>query len=206
MPTDTPDLTKPTTFAAALDASASANEQPIVGASGDLWAAPARTAKPAITADPPAEWTRLGLLSDDGAAFGNSRDTADIMVWQSLYAARRLTTSLENTLKFSMASWSRASMTFAFAGGTWTGDATTGYTYTPPAPGSEEERAVLLRWVDGTFTGQLYLPRCVVSENEDLSLKRDEGAFLGVTITALGETGVPAWLFDSLDVRFAPAP
>ncbi|QXJ19609.1 hypothetical protein AGRA3207_000171 [Actinomadura graeca] len=198
-PNDIPDLTK----TAAL-ADAAANDVPIIGASGDLWAAPARTAKPAIKDAPPATWTRLGLVGEDGVAFGNSRDTADIMVWQSLYAARRLTTSVENTLKFAMASWSRASMSFAFAGGAWSGDAAAGYTYTPPAPGSEEERAVLLRWVDGTFSAQIYLPRTVVSENEDLTLKRDEGALLGVTVAALGEAGAPAWQFDSLDARFAP--
>jgi hypothetical protein len=178
-------------------------DQPIVGASGDLWFAPARTTKPAVKDAPPAAWTRLGLLTEDGAEFGNSRDTSDIMVWQSLYAARRLTTSLENTLKFAMASWSRASVSFAFAGGTWSGDATTGYTYTPPEPGAEVERAVLLRWVDGTFTGQLWLPRTVITENEDLTLKRDEGATLGVTVSVLGEAGSPPWQFDSLDARFA---
>ena len=196
--------TSKTLDAQALDAPAASNlDQPIVGASGDVYFASARTAKPPISAAPPADWTRLGLITDDGVQFGNSRDTSDIMVWQSLYAARRLTTSLENTLKFAMATWSRASVSFAFAGGTWSGDATAGYTYTPPAPGSEIERAVLLRWVDGTFSGQLWLPRTVITENEDLTLKRDEGATLGVTVSVLGEAGSPPWQFDSLDARFA---
>ncbi|WP_242883976.1 phage tail tube protein [Actinomadura litoris] len=188
--------------AQALDASAANTDQPIVGASGDIWFAAARTTNPPISAPPPADWTRLGLITEDGAAFGNSRDTSDIMVWQSLYAARRLTTSLENTLKFAMASWSRASVSFAFAGGSWSGTAETGYTYTPPEPGSEVERAVLLRWVDGTFSAQLWLPRTTISENEDLSLKRDEGATLGVTVSVLGEAGTPAWQFTSLNGRF----
>lgn len=188
-------------------AAAAANDQPIIGASGDLWFAAANTAKPPLTAAPAAEWVKLGLLSEDGATFGNSRDTSDVMVWQSFYAARRLTTSVENTLQFSMATWNRDTVSFAFAGGTWSGDATAGYTYTPPAPGTEIERAVILRWQDGGFAAQIYLPRTIITENEDLTLKRDEGAFLGVTVSALGQAGVPAWLFDSLEARFAaPTP
>ncbi|GAA4908040.1 hypothetical protein [Streptomonospora salina] len=181
-----------------------ASDQPIVGANGDIWFGPVGTAKPQVTAEVPADLTKLGLVSEDGVTFGNSRDTTNIPVWQSFYPARRLTTEVENTMAFALATWSRDSVRFAFGGGTWSGDATAGFTYTPPEPGHEAEYAVLMRWLDGDFTGQLWFPRSTLSENEDLTIKKDEAALLGVTVAVLGQVGMPPWQFDSADARFAP--
>ncbi|WP_159944807.1 MULTISPECIES: hypothetical protein [unclassified Nocardiopsis] len=180
------------------------SDQPIVGANGDVWFAPTGITKPAVTAEVPAELRKLGLVSEDGVTFGNSRETNNIMVWQSVYPARRITTETENTLAFQLATWSRDSVEFVFAGGSWSGDETTGYTYSPPEPGHEAEYAVLLRWRDGDFSAQLWFPRCTITENEDITLQRSEAALLGVTVGVLGQAGVPAWQLDSTDSRFAP--
>jgi hypothetical protein len=180
------------------------SEQPIVGANGDLWFAPTGITKPAVTAPVPDTFHRLGLVSEDGVTFGNSRETNDIMVWQSVYPARRITTSSENTLAFQLATWSRDSVEFVFAGGTWSGTAETGWSYSPPEPGHESEYAVLLRWLDGDFSAQLWFPRCTITETEDVTLQRSEAALLGVTVGVLGQAGVPAWQLDSTDARFAP--
>jgi hypothetical protein len=180
------------------------SEQPIVGANGDLWVAPTGIAKPSVTADVPADFRRLGLVSEDGVTFANSRETTNVMVWQSVYPARRITTETENTLAFQLATWSRDSVQFVFAGGTWSGDETSGYTYSPPEPGHESEYAVVLRWMDGPFSAQLWFPKCTVTENEDITLQRGEAALLGVTLGVLGTAGVPPWQLDSADARFAP--
>lgn len=181
-----------------------ASDQPIVGANGDLWFGPVGTTKPQVTAEVPPELIKLGLVSEDGVTFGNSRDTTNIPVWQSFYPARRITTEVENTMAAGLASWNRDSVRFAFGGGTWSGDATAGFTYTPPEPGNESEFAVLMRWLDGGFTGQLWFPRATITENEDITFKKDEAALLGVTVGVLGQVGVPPWQFDSADARFAP--
>jgi hypothetical protein len=180
------------------------DQQPIIGANGDLWFAPTGITKPAVTADVPDTFRKLGLVSEDGVTFGNSRETENIMVWQSVYPARRVTTETENTVAFQLATWSRDSVQFVFAGGTWSGEAATGYTYSPPEPGHESEYAVLLRWLDGDFSAQLWFPRATITENEDITLQRSEAALLGVTVGVLGQAGVPPWQLDSADERFAP--
>jgi hypothetical protein len=180
------------------------SDQPIVGANGDVWFGPTGTTKPVVTAPVPDTLTKLGLISEEGVTFGNSRDTTTIPVWQSFYPARRLTTEVENTMAFAMATWSRESVQFAFAGGTWSGDAETGFSFVPPEPGHEAEYCVLMRWYDGDFAGQLWFPRATVNENEDITFRRDEAALLGVTVGVLGQAGVPPWVFDSVDARFAP--
>jgi len=163
----------------------------LVGVYGDAYSAPAGTAPPTSIDNPAAPWTKLGLISEDGATWmPMEEETEDIHSWQHLYPERILSVSVTGTLAFALMEWDRVSIPFALGGGTFTEDAANDLTtYHPPGPGESQERALFLKVLDDPIKMGIYYGRGRILEREETTFKKDEAALLGVTFALLGESG-----------------
>lgn len=101
-----------------------------------------------------------------------------------------------------MRQWNAETLILALGGGTVT-ESTGIYTYEPPAPGSIDERAVIVDWNDGDRNYRLIVRRAVVSDAVETQLQRGAAADLPVTFTVLGnQTGDSAFILLSDDEAF----
>jgi hypothetical protein len=156
------------------------NDQPIVGAYGDVYTADVGTPVPTDIDDPGAAWTRLGMISEDGASWTPpEEETEEIKIWQSPYPARVVTTGLSSSLSFALDGWDRVTVPFALGGGVFVDDATT-VVYHPPGPGESQSKAIFMKVLDGDVKMGLYFPKGRVTSRDDTAFKPDEPALLNV--------------------------
>lgn len=159
------------------------NEQPIVGAYGDIYTAPVGTAIPADIDTPGTPWVKLGMISEDGAAWKPpEEETSDIKIWQSPYPARIVTTGLSSSMSFALDGWDRVTVPFALGGGTFTdvSGPPASVVFHPPGPGESVSRAIFLKVLDGDVKLGLYFAKGRVTGRDDTTFKPDEAALLNV--------------------------
>src|SRR6185295_16428001 len=114
------------------------DNRPLVGAYGDVYSAPSNTPQPTDIDNPGSAWTKLGLISEDGATWTPpAEETSEIKAWQSAYPVRIVTTGLSTSLQFALMEWDRVSLPFALGGGSFTDDGTI-TTFHPPAAGASQ--------------------------------------------------------------------
>ena len=93
----------------------------VVASFGHIYIAPEGTALPTDVATAlPAAWVDVGYVGEDGVTFSLSRDTEDVMAWQSTEAVRRLITAEPKELSFELLEFDPESVQLAFRGGTTT--------------------------------------------------------------------------------------
>lgn len=165
------------------------NEQPIVGAYGDVYTAEVGTAPPTMADwDDPTGWTKLGMISEDGATWTPpEEETSDIKIWQSKYPARVVTTGLTSSMGFALDGWDRVTIPFALGGGTFE-DTVDAVIYHPPGAGESASKAIFLKVIDGEVKLGLYFPKGRVTGRDDTTFKPDEAALLNVTFSLEGST------------------
>lgn len=177
------------------------DNRPLVGSYGDVYTAPANTPAPIDIDTPGAAWTKLGLISEDGATWTlPAEETSDIKAWQSAYPVRIVTTSLSTSLQFSLMEWDRVTLPFAMGGGTFSEDATNGLTiFHPPAAGAQLSRALFMKVLDAPVKMGLYYPQGRITERGDAAFKVDEAALLDLTFGIEGQVDVEPYnlIFDS---------
>lgn len=178
-----------------------------VAANGLIHVGPLGTTAPTDTTTAwDAGWIDLGYASEDGVSISKTRDVATLNVWQSFFAARRVVTSEDFRVSFNLTQWNYQTVPLAFGGGTITDTAGAApYTYTPPAAGSIDERAVGIEWVDGTVTYRLVIARAMVTENVETQLAKASMSELPITLGVIGEEGVDPFTIITDDPAFAAA-
>ena len=163
------------------------SSQPIVGANGDIYSAEVGTPIPTSIDNPGSEWTKLGLISEDGASWTPpEEETTDIKVWQSPYPARTVTTGLSSSLAFAMDAWDRVTIPFAMGGGTFEDTGTT-VVYHPPPPGTSQMKALFMKVLDLPVKLGLYFAKGKVTGRDDAVFKPDEAALLNVEFSLQGD-------------------
>ena len=155
----------------------------VVGSTGTVSVAPTGTAAPTTTSSAlNAAFLDMGFLTEEGFTFTESKDIADINVWQSFYPARRLVTGRAVEVSFSLREWKRSTVEFAL-GGTVTGSAPN-WTFNPPSPSTLPTRSLVIDWQDGTKYFRLYFPVGLVSEAVESNVTRTDSAVLPVTFAS----------------------
>jgi hypothetical protein len=168
----------------------------------------------------PADWTDLGLLSDDGSKFSNDVTNADIMSWGRVEPSRRDivkdVTSLhiicQETKLATVSAW------MGLDPATVTPDATTGETsFTKPSRPSPVYQRLITMGVDQNSSGEIYcaciMPRASVTDKGDLvMMSGDDGIFYDTTWTAYTDSaagyavrftfGGPGWKALLTDMGF----
>ena len=179
--------------------------QIVVGANGSVLVAPVGTTEPtsiAIALDP--AFIDLGFVTEDGATFLDGKTIEDITVWQLFYAARKLVTEKEASLAFVLAQWSETNIPLAFGGGITVVDVVGEFSYTPPAPGLIDERAMILEWVDGTKNYRIIIPRGLVTENVETNVVKTGSAELPITFSIVGTAAGTPWYLQTDDPALDP--
>jgi len=177
----------------------------VVGANGSVFVAPVGTTEPAmISTVLDAAFVDLGYVNEDGATFLDGKTIEDVNVWQLFYAARKLVTAKEASLAFVLSQWSELTVPLAFGGGVTVMDGAGEYSYTPPAPGTIDERAMILEWVDGIKNYRLIIPRGLVTENVETNLVKTGAAELPITFSIVGTAAGTPWYLQTDDEALNP--
>lgn len=181
------------------------DDQPLVGANGDIYWAPVGTPPPDLadwddSVTPIPNWTKLGMISDDGLTWTPPEEsTSDISIWQSSFPARVVTTALASSMGFALDEWNRDTLPFALGGGTFDelGDLVI---FHPPKAGASVSRALFAKVLDGDVQMGIYFPKGRISGREDTVFKRDEAALLNLTFALEGST-----TYEPYQLLFDPA-
>jgi hypothetical protein len=173
----------------------------VIGANGKVSVAPVGTTLPTtVTGSLNAAFKETGYISEDGVTFTYSKSVDGVMVWQSLYAVRRVVTDRDFMIAMVMREWNKISVPLAFGGGTIveSPSGSGSYKYSPPNPEDVDERAVIVDWVDGTRHSRLVMPRGFASDNVESNITRGKAADLPITISLIAEDNALPWymMFD----------
>jgi hypothetical protein len=174
----------------------------VVASFGHIYIAPEGTALPAdVTTPLPAAWEDIGYVGEDGVTFTLSRDTEDIMAWQSTEAVRRLVTAEPKELAFELLEFDPESVQLAFRGGSMSKTGTAPdetAIYEPPVPGAESIKAACVEWLDGDDTWRFCAKRVEVSGDVEFVLTRTDAIRLPLTLAILA-ADPPGWTILSDD-------
>lgn len=174
----------------------------VVGSNGSVYIGATSASAPTSVSSGLTGFTDLGYVTEDGATFSDTKEITDINAWQSFYPVRKIVASKASTLAFGLREWKAHNIILAFGGGTVTGSGSN-YTYTPPDPGTIDERSLILDWQDGSKDYRLYLPRGIVSETVETNLTRTGSAVLPITFAVTPADGQDAYKLFTNDPAFA---
>jgi hypothetical protein len=162
-----------------------------VAGTGSVWLAPEGTLIPTGLTAPPSPWLDAGYTSDDGVTIGMSRDQEEINAWQAVDPVRVLITAEPKTITFELLEFDRESISLAFRGGTWGGTDPGPFTYTPPAAGAQDVRAMLIDGYDGAKQFRFIYPRVQLQGDVEFALVRTDAVRLPLEFAVLAST--PSW-------------
>ncbi|MEV4739792.1 phage tail protein [Streptomyces sp. NPDC049555] len=159
----------------------------MVGANGGAWVAPVNTPGPIALGTPPAPWTGLGAISDDGLKYGFDEDHKEFTPWGVTSAFRTQITKSVRTFGITM--WETnspivKSLMFRIpvndlAPGA---DGITRFAETAsPAP---DRRAWYFLVADGDTMEGFYVPSGEITDRSDVTYKSEDMAGYDVKITA----------------------
>lgn len=177
-----------------------------IAGTGKVLVAPVGTTAPTDVATAwSGTWVDLGATSEDGVTFSDSKDTEQKKIWQAFYAVRTYITGREAQLSFVLEQWNKTTVVLAFGGGTITTTAgpPAHYHYAPPSPGTVDERALGIEWVDGSEINRLIVPKGMVVDAVETNLNKADSAQLPVTFNVLGTDGSAPWYLRTNNAAFA---
>lgn len=178
----------------------------VVGANGSIYTAPLESTIPASIATPlGVDWSELGYASEDGVKWIDGKTLESIRAWQSFYDLRKIVSSKEGSIAFSLMQWNGETVKLAFGGGTVTEPTSGEFRYTPPDPSELAELMVAVEWQDGDNDFRLVFPRGLVTENVEVDVTRTAAAMLPITVSLLGQDGVEPFILDTNHPAFADA-
>jgi hypothetical protein len=171
----------------------------LIAPGADVFVADVGTAFPKEpTESAGAGWTELGYISEDGAKFNISKTVKDVKAAQKRLAVRRTVTDEDVLTSFSLLQFNAENWAFAFGGGEFEEVKTGVFRY--DFPGGDEalnEKALLLRWVDGDRHFELGIEVGNVTEGVEVGLKRADESMIPISFKALGAEGA-----DTVGVHF----
>jgi hypothetical protein len=144
----------------------------VVAGTGGVYVAPEGTELPSDLAEPGSDFENVGYISEDGVTFTLSRDTTDLLAWQTAEAIRVLVNSEPKTIAFELLQFDRTTLLLALHGGEFEGADPT--TYTPPETGASDVRAMVIDAKDGDVTVRFCLPRVQVQGDVSWQLVRTD--------------------------------
>lgn len=170
-----------------------------VGVTGSVYVAPVGTTVPTSTsAGLAAGFVDVGYISEDGVTEGNANDTNDIVAWQNGDIVRRVQTSYDFTVAFTMIETNEASLALFYGNFTHGPGVTDGIVQ---VTGVQSGRiAVVINVIDGTRLIRTVLPSAQITERGDVSHVNGDAISYPVTITAYPDAnGVKAYKYIASD-------
>jgi hypothetical protein len=180
----------------------------LVGGATDVFVAPVGTTFP-TTISTPADnfpgFMHLGYTTEDGVRPSLTRNVNDIRSAQSFYPVRRVVASLDILVEFDLQQWNSETLLLALGGGTVTEPTNNIFRFTPAAESFIDERALLLRTVDGDKVYLWGFTRTQNSKNFQSSLVRTDAAVLPIGMTVLDPGVSDAFFMITNDPAFVLA-
>lgn len=166
----------------------------LIAANGSVWIAATGTSFPAtVTTTPSGSWSELGFITPAGLKAKPSMSVAEFYAWQNNYPIRRVVTQRGLALGFVLQQWNEVTIPLAFGGGAITGSGP--YTFTPAQINDTlYERALLVRWKDGSRNYDLRVLRVMPTDLSEIALAR----------TAMTELAIALMMYDDGDDTTAP--
>ena len=172
-----------------------------VAGTGNVYIAPRGTTLPTDTATSlPAAWVDAGYISEDGVKFTLGRETTDLNAWQGS-RVRVLTTGEPKSVEFTLMQTNKANLPFVLGGGTIATAGTNEHSYTPPASGTNEERAMVVEYADGAVKYRYVFSRVQIEGEVAFSLTKSGAVEYPLTWSVLDAK--PAFLIFTDDPAFA---
>lgn len=126
----------------------------------------------------------VGYSSVDGSSLTRDKTTEDIMVHQSRFPVRKVTTDQSTQLNVTFMEWNQNTFKAAFGGGTFTNQG--GVTkYIFPDPETDYEFALVADGIDGNKFVRFYAPRCSTSGSITLPMSQTAVAELPTVFDVL---------------------
>lgn len=140
-----------------------------VAGTGNVYFAPTGSTLPTDTATAlDAAFVDGGYITEDGVSFTLGRETEDLNAWQGS-KVRVLTTAEPKSIEFTLMQTNKETLPFVLGGGTISGTASE-YKYTPPAKGTNTERAMVVEFSDGSTIYRYVFPRVQLEGEVSFSL------------------------------------
>lgn len=170
-----------------------------VGVTGAVWKAIAGTPIPTdIATALNAAFRDVGYITEDGVTTSTATDTTDIRAWQNGDTVRKVQTSHDFTISFTMLETNKESLELYY------GNFTAGPGGTPGSvqvKGDQGWRGrLVLNVVDGDDLIRIVMPDAQVTEREDVPYVNGDAVTYGVTMTCYPDgTGVKAYIYFDTD-------
>ena len=179
-----------------------------VAGAGHVYVAASGTAMPTdMSVLDPTKWIDLGYVTEDGVGFSFGREVEDLNAWQG-DKIRTLSTKEPASCTFSLMQTNATILTVAFGGGTVTEAGTAPnvtYTFTPPASGTNTERALVIEFNDGaSITYRYCIPRSQIEGNVDFTLVRSGALTYPLTMGILDNGDKAKFTILSNDPNMKP--
>lgn len=177
-----------------------------VAANGNVYVGALTDTPPTDPSETPSSpFLHTGLISEEGATFVDGKTLEPIPVWQLFYPARHVVTEKEANVNFAMREWNRVTVPLAYGGGDITEPTPGIYRFAPPAPGTIDNRQMIIKWVDGDKDYMLIVPKGMVSEDVETNLIKSAASDLPITFGVVGQESVDPWYILTNDPAWAPA-
>lgn len=160
----------------------------VIGGNGSVSSGPANSANLPVDVDTPlhASFTEHGFVSEDGVTFRDDKEIEGIPAWQSFYDIRKVVAAKTSGCEYVLRQYNPENVQLAYGGGDY--DVSGGVaTYTPPAPGTIDERSLIIEWVDGDYTFRLVFPKGMVTGEVESVLNRTQATDLPIAFEATPE-------------------
>jgi len=169
-----------------------------VGVTGAIYTAPSGTTVPTTVAGATTGFSQLGYVSEDGLVTSTSTDTNDIKAWQNGDLVRRVQTSHDFTLQFTMLQTNEKTLEVYYGNFTHGVGAADGSVQVTGEQGYRG--AWVFDVVDDDQLIRIVVPDGQVTERQDVSYVNGDAVTYGVTITCYPDAnGVKAVIYFDTD-------
>lgn len=151
-----------------------------------------------------AAFINLGYTTEDGVTFSATPNVEDILAWQKATPVRRVVTSRDVSIAFTLQQTNADTFALGFGGGDWTEPTAGVFRYDPPADADAlSEYACVIDFADGTKDSRIVLMRATINEAVESQLVRNQALMIPVTLAGLTPDGEDApWYMLSDDTAY----
>ena len=170
-----------------------------VGVTGAVYKAPTGTALPtSVSAALNAAFRDVGYISEDGVTTSTPTDTNDIRAWQNGDIVRRVQTSHDFTIAFTMIETNAEVLEMYYGNFTAGPGGASGVVEVRSEQGWRGE--IVLHVVDDDQLIRVVVPDGQITERDDVAYVNGDAIAYGVTITCYPDvTGVKAYIYFETD-------